>query len=49
MTKSKKKITPQYLYKNKKVSQVYLTIEDYEAFMKKLKKLSLEARNLLKK
>ena len=41
----KKPIQPQYLYdKNGKVKQVYLTIDDFDRFMTKLKNFSEAAR-----
>ena len=45
LTKKLKPIQPQYLYdKNGKVKMVYLTIDDYNRFMTKLRKFSEAAR-----
>ena len=46
----KKPIQPQFLFdKNGKVKQVYLTIDDFNRFMDKLKRLSEEARKRVEK
>ncbi len=51
MKKKSKSIEPLYIYKDskkrdKKTADVFLTIEDYECLMKKLKTLSKEMKEI---
>lgn len=49
MNKKKKNIEPLYIYdKNRNPQEVYLSIDDYNLFMEKLKKLSEQARSKVK-